>query len=98
MVIHPHHHSQKKPKKTPLDFLVYFFMIATPLFEIPQAIAIFSSKDASSVSLWTWGFFWAASVVWFAYGFKNKLMPLMVTYGLYFIVEAFIVFGIIKYS
>ncbi|HSE29169.1 MAG TPA: hypothetical protein VLA77_01115 [Candidatus Saccharimonadales bacterium] len=98
MVIHPHHYSVKKQKRGPLDLLVYFFMIATPLFEIPQAIAIYSSKDAASVSLLTWSFFWAASVVWFMYGYKNRLVPIMVTYGLYFIVEAVIVAGILMYS
>jgi len=98
MVIHPHHHSIKKIKRGPLDLLVYFFMIATPLFEIPQALEIFQNKNAESVSLWTWGFFWAASVVWFAYGYKNKLVPIMITYSLYFVIEAIIVVGIVIYS
>lgn len=98
MVIHPHHHSAKKSKKSAHDYLVYFFMVATPLFELPQAYTIYKNQDASGVSIWTWGFFLAASVVWFSYGWRNKLMPLLVTYSLYFIIEAVIVVGIIKYA
>jgi uncharacterized protein with PQ loop repeat len=96
--MHPHKHLHGKIKKSPLDFLVYFFMVATPLFEIPQAIAIYGSKDAASVSIWTWAFFLMSSVVWFSYGVRNKLLPIMVTYSLYFVVESIIVIGIFKYS
>jgi uncharacterized protein with PQ loop repeat len=98
MIIHPHHHARNKKTKTSHDFLVYFFMVATPLFELPQAYSIYKNQDASGVSIWTWGFFSIASVVWFSYGLRHKLMPLIVTYSLYFIIEAVIVVGIIKYS
>lgn len=97
-MIHHAHHVQRKHKKELLDYFVYFFMIATPLFELPQAYAIYSTKDAANVSIWTWGFFLAASVVWIFYGLRHKLVPIVITYSLYFVLETVIVAGIIMYS
>lgn len=100
MVRHGNAHKQlrKKYKKTPFDFVVYFFMIATPLFEIPQAVSIYSSKDATSVSILTWGFFFLASFVWMTYAIREKLLPILVTSLLYLVIEAVVVIGILMYS
>ncbi|MEK7152829.1 MAG: PQ-loop domain-containing transporter [Patescibacteria group bacterium] len=96
-----HHHiariHKKKPKE-PFDFLVYFFTVATPLFEIPQAVAIYTAKSAENVPLLTWVFFLFADVVWLVYAIRNKLVPLALTYLLYLIVEIAIVGGILVYS
>lgn len=96
-----HHRVQqlhKKKHKEAFDYMVYFFMVATPLFEVPQAYAIHSSRNAENVSLYTWGFFFMSSIVWLAYSIKNKLKPLIVMYWMYLIVEATVVTGIIMYS
>lgn len=94
-----HHHLRvTKKKKEPFDYVVYFFMVATPLFELPQLYAIYSTKDASAVSVYTWGFFLIASTVWFTYAFKKRLYPLMVTNSLYFVIEMAIVTGIFMYQ
>lgn len=98
-----HHHHQahkltKKKQKQPFDYIIYFFMVATPLFEIPQIYTIYSQKSAQGVSLLTWGFFFMASFVWLSYALKNKLVPLMVTYSLYIVMEAIIITGIVLYS
>jgi uncharacterized protein with PQ loop repeat len=93
-----HKHVHKKPKKGPFDFVVYFFMIATPLFEIPQAITIYSTKSAESVSLLTWGFFVLASFVWAIYAIREKLLPIFITSILYLVIEASVVTGILIYT
>lgn len=93
-----HKHAQKKQHKQPFDYVVYFFTVATPLFELPQLFAIYGSKDAASVSAWTWGFFLIASVVFAVYTLREKIYPLFVAYTLYTIIEAIIVIGIILYS
>jgi uncharacterized protein with PQ loop repeat len=77
--------------------LVYFFATTTPLFMLPQAIEIFRSHHAVNVALLTWVFFLLADVVWIFYGVKHKLKPLVYCHILYFVVEAFIVAGIIIY-
>lgn len=34
---HGHWHLHRKPRKDWFDYLLYAFMVATPLFELPQA-------------------------------------------------------------
>lgn len=99
----PQHKSTKqkqepKPHKEPFDYVVYFFTIATPLFELPQAIDIYTSQDAGSVSMLTWGFFLLDNVVWIAYAIRRKLMPLLISTLLYLCIELSVVVGIILYS
>ena len=87
----------KQPKE-PIDYLVRFFMIATPLFEIPQAVSIYGLRSAYGVSFLTWLFFACSSGVWLVYGWKQKLRPLVIAYSLYLTIETAIVIGIIMYS
>ncbi len=99
-MVQPHRVRQlhKKPRKEPFDYAVYFFMIATPLFEVPQAYTIYSSQNAANVSLFTWGFFFVSSVVWLTYSIKHKLVPFIYMYVIYMLVEAVIVMGIFMYK
>jgi uncharacterized protein with PQ loop repeat len=93
-----HHVLHKKKQKEPFDFVVYFFTVATPLFELPQAISIYTSQDASGVSIWTWGFFCLADVVWITYAVRRKILPLIFMYSGYLLIELSIVAGILLYS
>lgn len=95
---HAVRHLQKKKRKDPFDYVVYFFMIATPLFEVPQAYLIHSSQSAENVSPFTWSFFFLSSVVWLTYGIKHKIKPFIFMYSIYLLVEATILTGIILYS
>jgi uncharacterized protein with PQ loop repeat len=88
----------KKARKDPFEYIIYFFTVATPLFEIPQAITIYARHNAGSVSIYTWSFFLIDNIVWIIYGFRKKLKPLFVTSVLYFIIEVTVVIGIIRYS
>jgi len=93
-----HKHLQKKKQKTPFDILVYIFMVVTPLFEVPQAIAIYSARSAENVSVITWLFFFLSGIVWAVYALRNRLYPLVFMYCLYIITDGFIMAGIILYS
>ncbi len=95
---HAHKHLHRKKKKDFFDYSLYFFMVATPLFELPQVWDIYSSHSAHDVSLTTWGFFFVSNVAWITYAVRNKLKPLIVAYTLYLIVEGFVVTGILLYS
>ena len=94
------HHLHKKRAKTkePFDYILYFFVFTTPLFEIPQALEIFIRHDAHDVSLVTWTYFLLSNVAWFIYGVKQNIKPLMITYTLYMIIEFAIVAGIVTNS
>lgn len=92
-----HKHLHRKQQKTAFDYFVYFFVIATPLFELPQAYDIFHNRSAENVSLFTWVFFFAASIIWLIYAARNKLLPLVIAYALYILIEGIIVIGILLY-
>jgi uncharacterized protein with PQ loop repeat len=98
------HHKQKhitKTKSVPkhfFDYVVYFFTIATPLFELPQAITIYSTHNAESVSLTTWSFFLLDNIIWIIYALKRRIMPLLISTILYLLFELLIVVGILLYS
>lgn len=93
-----HHAGKHKNDKTdPFNYILYFFTVATPLFEVPQAYAIYSNQSAENVSVYTWGFFALASIVCLTYAIRNRLRPLIVMYSLYILVESVIVVGIVLY-
>ncbi len=100
MARHPaaHKHVHSKKKKQPFDYVVYFFTIATPLFELPQLLTIFRSHDASNVAWQTWGFFIVASIVFATYAYREHIMPMLITSLMYAVLESGIVIGIIMYS
>ncbi len=99
-----HHHFKKKHTKAkksakkPIDYFVYFFMFLSPLFEIPQAVNIYTQKSAHTVSLTTWVLFFLASIAWLIYGVRNQLKSIMAIQILYMIIEASVVIGILRYS
>jgi uncharacterized protein with PQ loop repeat len=66
-------------------------MVATPLFELSQAWAIYSTQSAQDVSLTTWGFFTVSNFAWIAYA-------VIVVYSLYMVIELAIVVGILLYN
>jgi uncharacterized protein with PQ loop repeat len=98
MIHHVHKRTAKKKPKTLLDFLLYWFVFTTPLFELPQAYLIYSRRDADGVSILTWAYFAISSLVWLAYGLQQKIKPIIFAYLLYLLIEVIIVVGIITYS
>lgn len=95
---HGHKHLHAKPKKDWFDYLLYAFMLATPLFELPQAWKIYAAHSAADVSLSTWEFFVLSNIAWIAYAIRNKLKLLIFIYSLYMVIEASVVVGILIYS
>lgn len=87
-----------KKRHEPFDYLIYFFTVATPLFEIPQAVTIYTNHAAQNVSVWTWSFFIIDNLVWMVYGLRQKMKPLIITSILYLITETIVVIGIVRYS
>lgn len=94
---HAHRHLHQKKKHDRWDYLLYVFMAATPLFELPQAWSIYSTKSAEDVSLLTWAFFAVSNLAWITYAIRNKLRPLIFIYSLYLVIEVGIVIGILIY-
>jgi uncharacterized protein with PQ loop repeat len=101
---HTHHYLHKKQSgrtnynKAPIDYIVAFFMLLSPLFELPQAVDIYRNHSANDVSLSTWSLFFIASVAWLVYGIRNRLKSIIVVQIIYMIIEATVVVGIVRYS
>jgi uncharacterized protein with PQ loop repeat len=96
---HPHrlHRSATPPKSGLVDYIVTFFMFLSPLFEIPQAINIYTLKSSDTVSLATWSLFFVASVAWLVYGIRHHLRSIIAIQVIYMVVEATVVVGILMY-
>lgn len=83
--------------KSTLDTSVYIAAFVAPLFELPQLFTIYSHHSAKDVSIVTWGCFAAASGVWLLYAIKKRIKPLLISYLLFFVIEAVTFIGIILY-
>lgn len=93
-----HQHLPHKKHRDSFDYVIYFFGVAAPLFELPQVWQIYAHHSAQNVSLATWAFFCIDNFVWMAYAARKKERPLLMTSIIYEIIEATIVIGILKYS
>jgi len=94
-----HHHPKRHFKwhLNPLDTFAYFFAVATPLLEAPQAYQIYSRHSARDVSFATWLFFDLSSIVWIVYGIKRKQPAITLSSLLYMLFETTVVIGILLY-
>ena len=72
--------------------------IIHPLTAVPQVYTIFSTQDASGVSLWTWFGFMLLGLIFLAYGIVHNIKPFIVTQVLWFVVDFVIVIGILLYG
>lgn len=71
---HPKHKIKRSDK---IDTLALFVGIIQPLVTLPQIYIVYSTQDASEVSLFMWTGFNVASVVLLLYGLKHKLAPIV---------------------
>lgn len=91
-------HVAKNKNNGILEKLVLAVAIIEPLSTIPQIVDIFSTQNATAISLITWLLFAVAAVIWLAYGIKIKNTPLIVSSLLWVITESIVVVGILLYS
>ncbi len=68
------------------------------IFTLPQILALYGNRDASSLSLLSWSYYLAFSIVLLVYGVLSNQKPLIITYGSGVLAYAIIVFGVILYS
>ena len=72
--------------------------IIGPLATLPQIFQIFIEKNVSGVSLVSWSMFMLIAIPWLIYGVVHKEKPIIIAYTINFIVNAFVVTGILIYS
>ena len=88
----------KIPNKTHfIDDIMIAGGVIGPLSAIPQIISIYSNQDAGQVSLLSWSLFTILSFVGIIYSLVHKEKIILLGYSLYFVVDLFIVIGILMY-
>ena len=81
-----------------LDQIVMVVSFIYPLTAIPQILKIWSTQDASGISLITWSLWLVLAMPMLAYGIAHKTKPLIFMYSLWIIMHAIIILSAIKFG
>ena len=81
-----------------LDRITFFAGIVGPFTVLPQAYEIFSTKNASGVSLISWILMFVVTLPWIFYGMAHKEKSIIVSFILWEVVNLLIIAGILMYS
>ena len=81
-----------------LEIFVLVISVANPLMNIPQAISMVETQNISGLNPIGWASSLITSTVWFIYGYKKQLRPLMISNVLWMVMSAALLleFTIIK--
>ncbi|MBW2978357.1 hypothetical protein KY331_05930 [Candidatus Woesearchaeota archaeon] len=98
--IHKKHEKYPHPDKFKrfMDKAIYAGGVIGPIMTIPQLTKIWIDKNASGVSAISWFTYLITAVFWVIYGIQHKEKPIIYTYGVWIILDAFIVIGTIMYG
>jgi len=80
------------------DTLIYLGGIFGPIATIPQLFEIWAKQDASGVSLISWTAYLVGAMFWLFYGLVHRAKPIVFTYGIWVILDIFIIIGIVLYK
>lgn len=90
---------KKQNKETGLLYrLTLVAAVVQPLTTIPQVIQLYTSQDASGLSLFTWLGYALVGLIFLAYGIQYRLVPIALTQILWFTLQMSIVIGILIFS
>ena len=81
-----------------LDVVVYVVGILGPLATIPQVIQIYTTHDATGVSVLSWSMYALFDIPWIVYAVVHKSGPLIVCYLLWFLFNALVAIGALLYG
>lgn len=80
-----------------VDGVVFVVGLVGPLFSIPQVLTIWIDKTTQGVSLPTWISYFIFSCVWFVYGVVHKEKAIIISNGIFVIINFLVVLGIILF-
>lgn len=84
--------------KNIMDKLIYMIIIVAPIMTIPQLMKIWVEKNASGLSIISWGTYALGSVLWLSYGFLHKEKPLIISHMIWVVLHSLVIIGIIIYG
>lgn len=92
---------KKKPTRTSkalpytnFDKLVLFVSVLYPFSAFPQVIAVFGGRT-EGVAVLSWFVFLLCASLFFAYGVKRHVMPMIISNSIWIIMDALVVAGIL---
>lgn len=81
-----------------LDKALVIIAIVGPLMGVPQLWNVFVNHNVTGLSFVSWSVWAFFNLFWLAYGFIHKVKPIIITYILWFLVNASVAIGILLYS
>ncbi len=92
-----HFHITKKQEKTLINRTCALFAVLMPLTTIPQIFLLYSTKDASGLSLAMWLLYSIGCIPFLLFGIMYKHWQLIVLNVLWLIVQSIMIVGILLY-
>lgn len=83
--------------KRRFDYAMYFIGLMAPIALIPQALELYSTRDAHSLSLPTWVVLGGINLLWSFYGILHKEPPIAIANFFSGLLNIIIAIGIILY-
>lgn len=101
--LHPHYLKRKSAVQEAkyihwLDRFMLVIAVVGPLSDIPQIHRIYTTQNAAGVSLLTFIFYTAVSVLWLIYGLAHRQKPIILSSIAWVATETAIITGILLYS
>lgn len=80
-----------------LDSMIYFVAVITPVMTIPQIAKIWVDQNVSGISVITWSTYLLATVFWLLYGIVHRAKPIIFSNGIWVVIHAIIITGVVLY-
>ncbi|MFA6279064.1 MAG: SemiSWEET family transporter [Candidatus Paceibacterota bacterium] len=87
----------KNAWKRYLDYIMYGVGLFAPVVLIPQILQIYTTQDASGISLTTWALFVVVNILWAFYGAVHKDKHIFFANILMMVANLIVVIGILLY-
>ena len=89
---------KKKSKTKLVDRLTYFAAVAEPLVTLPQVYAIYSTHNASGISISAWLGFEVFTTIWIWYALVHREKMILIYQGLFWILDGMVIIGAFLYG
>lgn len=82
---------------TNLDRVVLIVSVLYPFSALPQIFAVFNGKT-DGVSVISWMFFLCCSALFFVYGWRRRVTPMIVSNSIWVFMDALVIAGIFMHG
>jgi len=89
---------QEKESKKLIDRIIIVAAVLEPMFVLPQAVQIFRSHSAGSVSILTWLGLSLLTGMWVWYAYEHKERMVLLYQGLFLVFNSMVIIGAVLYG